>query len=199
MAILVNGSPVICRTAILACAMALATMPMARGAWRGDTSQPSGLMPQTTCAFSDGATITFGRKASGSSPKLGADFWRAGEYEATILVVSERMIIPPLDGGVAIPPGRYTLFVKPDKVQPPWTLIISKKAKWGISYPGSRYDLGRSQMGSDLKPAVENFRIGCMQHGSAPIFVWMQSGTQVGYAKIVAEKMTAGKAEYLFH
>jgi hypothetical protein len=109
------------------------------------------------------------------------------------------MHIAPLDGGIEIPAGSYTLFVI-DKGEPPWTLIISKKTgKWGTPYPGEQYDLGRSQMGSDVRPPVENFTIGCMQHQSGPIFLWMQSGTRVAYAKILAEKIAEGKTTFLFH
>lgn len=59
-----------------------------------------------------------------------------------------------------------------DKGKPPWTLIISKTTgEWGMLYPGEQYDLGRTQKGSDVLPAVENFAIGCMQHKNAPIFL----------------------------
>jgi hypothetical protein len=31
------------------------------------------------------------------------------------------------------------------------------------------------------------------------MFLWMQSGTRVAYAKILAERTTEGKTEYLWH
>ena len=51
-----------------------------------------------------------------------------------------------------------------DKGKPPWTLIISKKTgEWGMPYPGEQYDLGRTELGSDVvRPPVENFEIGCV-------------------------------------
>jgi hypothetical protein len=156
-------------------------------------------VPQNECTFSDGSTDnllvaaalafaaplflrgttnedrSFGRKASGTA-KAVADSWRAGDYEATIFRVSERMVIPPMDSPIEIPVGSYTLFVK-DQGEPPWTLIVSKKTgQWGMPYPGEQYDLGRTSLGSDVQPPMEKFTIGCTRHVNAPIFVWMQSG-----------------------
>jgi hypothetical protein len=145
------------------------------------------------CTFSNGGTIAFG----GEGP-VGAG-WRTGEYEATTFRVSKRMVIPPMDQPLVIPPGHYTLFVKAEG-KPPWTMIISRKTgPWGMSYPGEQYDLGRTFMGSDVRPPVQEFVIGCTQVGEAPIFVWMQSGRFVALLKILAEKRTHGKIEYLVH
>jgi hypothetical protein len=59
------------------------------------------------------------------------------------------MVIPPTDGPLDLPAGQYTLFVI-DQDGPPWTLIVSRKTgKQGMPYPGQKYDLGRTQMGSD--------------------------------------------------
>ena len=74
-----------------------------------DKSQAPARAPQAECTFSDGGTITFGRKASGGS-ESGDDAWRAGDYEATAFRVSERMLIPPLDSPTEIPSGSYTLY-----------------------------------------------------------------------------------------
>jgi hypothetical protein len=145
----------ICRVAILVGTVALFTMPLAPGASRDETSQARRELPQTKCTFSDGSTIAFGRMASGR-PDFASDFWHAGDYFATTFTVSERMIIPPLDGRLEIPPGTYTLFVNPNDAQP-WTLIVSKKTQWGIPYPGAQYDLGRARMGYDLAHSVDNF------------------------------------------
>jgi hypothetical protein len=51
----------------------------------------------------------------------------------------------------------------------------------------------------DSRPPVETFAIGCAQHRDAPIFVWMESGTHVAYAKIMVAKTKDGKTEYLWH
>jgi hypothetical protein len=187
----------ICRIAILVGTVALFTMPLAPGASRDDTSQARRELPQAKCTFSDGSTIALGRMASGR-PDFASDFWHAGDYFATTFTVSEHMIIPPLDGHLEIPPGTYTLFVNPNDAQP-WTLIVSKKTQWGIPYPGAQYDLGRARMGYDLTHSVDNFTIGCYQQPHAPMFLWMQSGTRVAYAKILAERTTEGKTEYLWH
>jgi Protein of unknown function (DUF2911) len=185
------------RATILIGIVAPFTIPLAPGASREDTSHAHSAMPQTKCTFSDGSTIALGRMAS-DRPDFDANFWRTGDYVATSFVVSEQMIIPPLDGGLEVPPGTYTLFVNPNHA-PPWTLIVSKKTLWGMPYPGEQYDLGRTQMGSDLAPSVDNFTIGCAQYPSAPIVLWMQSGARVAYTKIMAEKTTEGKTEYLWH
>jgi hypothetical protein len=182
-------------------ALAFAAPMMSRDTTGEDKSQAHSQMPQTECTFSDGSSITFGRKAAGTSGGSGGDAWRTGPYKATVLRVSEGMLIPPLDRPTKIPAGRYTLFVI-DKGEPPWTLIISKKiGEWGMPYPGEYYDLGRVQLGSDVQPPVENFTIGCMEHKdtSGPIFVWMQSGTKAAYAKIMAESISKGKTIVLAH
>lgn len=165
---------------------------------RSNESGVSSHMPQTECTFSNGSTITFGRQAS-DSPEGAADSWHAGEYEATSFRVSGRVVVPPMSSPLKIPAGRYTLFVMA-KSQPPWTLIVSKKTdRWGMPYPGEQYDLGRVALGSDVQRPLEKFMIGCMQPNNAPIFVWMQSGKYVGYAKIMAETIKDGTAEYLWH
>jgi Protein of unknown function (DUF2911) len=187
----------ICRAAILAGTVALFTIPLAPGASREETSQANRESPQAKCTFSDGSTIAFGRIAS-DRPDFDSDSWHAGDYFATTFAVSERMIIPPLDGRLEIPPGTYTLFVNPNEAQP-WTLIVSKKTEWGIPYPGAQYDVGRALMGYDLAHSVDNFTIGCYQQPHAPMFLWMQSGTRVAYAKIMAQSTIEGKTEYLWH
>lgn len=140
------------------------------------------LAAREKCVFDDGTTIAFGRAASGVSG-LGSDVWHAGNYEATVFVVSQRMQFAPLNGGLQVPSGRYTLFVDTSK-RPPWTLIISKKnGEWGISYPGEKYDLGRAPLGDDLLPsAAPGFTLGCRQ--SQPIILWMESGRHAAYTKI---------------
>jgi DUF2911 family protein len=59
------------------------------------------------------------------------EVWSAGNDEGTTLVVSEHVHLAPLDGGIDIPAGRYTLCVIPRKDKP-WTLIISKKPANGV-------------------------------------------------------------------
>lgn len=109
------------------------------------------------------------------------------------------MIIPPMDRPLEIPPGSYTLFVI-DRGDPPWTLIVSKKAsEAGMPYPGEQYDLGRTSMGSDVQPAVEHFTVGCKLIKDGPTFLLMQSGRSVAYVKIMVKKSTNGEPEYLIH
>ena len=192
------------RAAILlgAGTLAFAAPLFSRGTSDENESQAPTRGPQAECTFSDGSTITFGRKATGESAESGGDVWRAGPYEATAFRVSERMVIPPLDSPTEIPAGSYTLFVV-DKGKPPWTLIISKKTgEWGMPYPGEQYDLGRAELGSDVvRPSMENFAIGCVDNKKTggPIFVWMQSDTHVAYAKIMAESTTQGQTRLLIH
>jgi len=164
-------------------------------------SQASAHTVAAECTFSDGSTIKFGREALGLRGESGEDSWRTGSYEATAFRVSEKMVIPPLTDSLEIPAGSYTLFVI-DKGDPPWTLIVSKKSgEWGMAYPGERYDLGRAQMGSDVRPAVKNFVIGCRNYKDTggPILLWMQSGRQVAYAKVLAAHTEDGKTELLVH
>lgn len=140
---------------------------------------------QDECTFSDGATISFGRSATRT--QRGADAWQAGDYQATALRVSGRTIIPPMENPIEMVPGLYTLFIDPSKGEP-WTLIISKRTPQpGMAYPGKEYDVGRTSMGFDdsSRPPVQGFAIGCGHWGtSGPMFVWMESGTHVAYAKI---------------
>ncbi len=137
-----------------------------------------------TCTFSDGATIAFDQEP-----------WRTGEYEAIPIRVTEHMVIPPME----IPAGNYTLFVI-DRDDPPWTLIVSKKAgESGMPYPGKKFDLGRTSMGSDVQRAVKHFTVGCKLIKNGPTFLLMQSGRSVAYVKIMVKKSTKGQTEYLIH
>ena len=189
-----------CAAVLLGAAAVLVTVPtFAHQAANEDTSEAR-LMIKDECAFSDGSTISFGHKASGTQ-ESGDDVWRAGNYAATAFRVTERMRIPPIDEPILIPAGSYTLFVDPSKGEP-WTLIISKKTgKSGMLYPGKHYDVGRTQMGFDesSRPPVANFIIGCTQHKDAPIFIWMASDIHAAYAKIEAGSIRNGKTEYLWH
>lgn len=109
-------------------------------------------------------------------PHSGGLTWHTGQYDATTLVVSERMRIQRLGVvDIAMAPGRYTVFVDSHGT-PPWTLIVSKRSgDWGISYPGKQYDWGRTQMGSDLlSHPVRTVAIGCVQHQSSPMFLWAE-------------------------
>jgi hypothetical protein len=139
---------------LLLAATLICTAPLfSGGKGHEDESQAPGRGPRNECTFSDGSTITFGRKASGASPPVGAngDAWRADPYPATAFRVSENMLIPPLETPTEIPHGSDTLFVI-DKGKPPWTLIISRKTgEWGLPYPGERYDLGRTQLARTCK------------------------------------------------
>jgi hypothetical protein len=67
--------------------------------------------------------------------------WRAGANAATTLMTDGNLTI----GDLAVPAGKYTLFVDisdPDN----WTLIVNKKTgEWGLAYDSSQ-DLGRTKM-----------------------------------------------------
>jgi hypothetical protein len=91
------------------------------------------------------------------------------------------------------------LFLR-DEGEPPWTLVISKETgEWGMPYPGERYDLGRIQMGSDVRPPEKNLTVGCVDHKDThgPTFMWIQSGKRVAYAKIMAKNVTQRKTTLL--
>lgn len=177
-------------------ALAFLFLVLSRGTAQDNESRAANKLPQAKCSFSDGSTIAFGREASGTADD---DSWHTGEYDATNFRASEPMFIPDPDKPIKIPAGSHTLFVIA-KGQPPWTLIISKKTgEWGMPYPGEQYDFGRTGLGSDVRPPVDHFSIGCTQRKDSPMFVWMQSGRYVGYAKIMAERVSGGKTEYLVH
>ena len=130
-------------TLLAAAALAQVAPLFSQDAANEAKSSAAGPAILTECRFSDGGTIAIGRKASGPAD-VGANSWRAGDYEATTFRVSEHMVIPPLESPIEIPVGSYTLFVK-DEGEPPWTLIVSKKTgEWGMPYPGEQYDLGRT-------------------------------------------------------
>jgi len=198
-----NKRKSLCFSAILfaAAVLVLAAPLFSRQTPSENNSQLSSHRLADECSFSDGSTITFGRKALGTSGASGESAWRTGPYEATAFRVGERMVIPPLDSSLEIPAGTYTMFVI-DKGMPPWTLIVSKKAgEWGTPYPGEQYDLGRASLGSDVQPPVENFVIGCrnFKDTGGPIMLWMQSGRQVAYGKVLAAHTEDGKTELLVH
>lgn len=152
------------------------------------------------CVFSNGSTISFGRKILNRWETDDNNVWQAGVYQATMLRVSDST-----DVGVKLRAGTYTMFVQNQPQDRPdlWTLIISMKTgAWGMPYPGEQYDVGRTRMGSDMlptPPAVKNFTIGCLQNKDAPIFMWMQSGTRVAYTKVQVRAEINGKHEWLGH
>jgi len=149
------------------------------------------------CTFSNGSTISFGRKLLGSW-ESGDNIWQTGNYRATMLRVSD-----PTDVGVKLRAGTYTMFVQDEPEDRPdlWTLIISMKTgSWGMSYPGEQYDVGRTRMGSDMittSPPVKGFIIGCLQNREAPIFMWMQSRKHNAYTKVQVQTTIDGKREWL--
>jgi len=75
--------------------------------------------------------------------------WRAGANSATTLETSGDLTI----GDLAVPAGKYTLFV--DISDPKaWVLIVSKDTgEWGLSYDASK-DLGRVKMKMSKPPAM---------------------------------------------
>ncbi len=80
--------------------------------------------------------------------------WRAGANAATTLETDGDLQI----GNLAVPKGKYTLFVDisdPDQ----WVLIVNKKTgEWGLAYDASQ-DLGKVKMQMSKPPAlVENLK-----------------------------------------
>ena len=80
--------------------------------------------------------------------------WRAGANGATTLYADGDLKI----GDVAVPKGKYTLFVDiadPDN----WVLIINKKTgEWGLAYDAGS-DLGKVKMQMSAPPSlVENLK-----------------------------------------
>lgn len=78
--------------------------------------------------------------------------WRAGANGATTLETDGDLQI----GNLAVPKGKYTLFVDiadPDQ----WVLIVNKKTgEWGLAYDASA-DLGKVKMQMSKPPAmIEN-------------------------------------------
>ena len=75
--------------------------------------------------------------------------WRAGANGATTLETDGDLQI----GNLAVPKGKYTLFVDisdPDQ----WVLILNKKTgEWGLAYDGSA-DLGKVKMQMSKPPAM---------------------------------------------
>lgn len=75
--------------------------------------------------------------------------WRAGANGATTLDTDGDLQI----GNLAVPKGKYTLFVDiadPDQ----WVLIVNKKTgEWGLAYDGSA-DLGKVKMQMAKPPAM---------------------------------------------
>jgi DUF2911 family protein len=166
--------------------IALVLAVSASGIVQGQASRTSTTVADE-CTFSDGTTISFGRKAS-RMPESGADVWRTGEYEATAFRVSDRTIIPPMDKPIDITAGLYTLFVDASKGEP-WTLIISRQPpETGTPYPGKQFDVGRTAMGFDdsWRQPVKGFKIGCIPPGQNrhPVFIYIESGRHVAYAKV---------------
>ena len=79
--------------------------------------------------------------------------WRAGANGATTLTTDGDISI----GDLAIPKGKYTLFVDisdPDN----WTLIVNKKTgEWGLAYD-AKEDLGKVKMQMANPGLVENLK-----------------------------------------
>lgn len=97
-------------------------------------------------------------KLFGKDGRIGQDrtypVWRAGANAATKLHTDAALEF----GGLAVPPGDYTLFV--DLTDPAnWKLIVNKQTgQWGLTY-NPAMDLGRVAM-TMTKPAalVENLK-----------------------------------------
>ena len=122
------------------------------------SAQPS--PPQTATATIGGKTLTIkysapsvkGRKIFGDGGLVSKDpqapIWRAGANSATALTTDADMTI----GDVAVPAGKYTLFVNLKELDK-WELIISKETgQWGLSYKPAN-DLGRVKMKMAKPPA----------------------------------------------
>jgi hypothetical protein len=88
--------------------------------------------------------------------------WRAGANAATILETDGNLQI----GNLAVPAGKYSLFVDiadPDQ----WVLIVNKKTgEWGLAYDASQ-DVGKVKMQMSKPPSlVENLKYTVEETGS---------------------------------
>jgi hypothetical protein len=103
-----------------------------------------------------------GRKIFGGEGALQPDdtVWRAGADWATVLHTDAALDL----GGVAVPPGDYSLYVFLDKGK--WQLVVNKQTgQWGIKRDGSTtldesQTVGKAAMNMSKPPApVEVFKI----------------------------------------
>lgn len=109
-----------------------------------------------------------GRKIFGGADALQPDdsVWRAGADWATVMHTDASLDL----GGVAVPPGDYSLYVFLDKGK--WQLIINKKVgQWGITRGGATTmeeseNVGKAPMTMSKPSApVEVFKISLSQAG----------------------------------
>ena len=109
-----------------------------------------------------------GRKIFGGADALQPDdsVWRAGADYATVLHTDAALDL----GGVAVPPGEYSLYVFLDKGK--WQLIVNKQTgQWGITRAGATsldesQNVGKAAMTMSKPPApVEVFKIALSDGG----------------------------------
>ena len=105
-----------------------------------------------------------GRKIFGAGGVISNDptypVWRAGANDATSLTTDADLTI----GKLAVPNGKYTLFVATDAN--PWQLIINKQTgQWGTEYDKAQ-DLGRVPL-SVTKPSapIETYKMTLSNEG----------------------------------
>jgi hypothetical protein len=97
-------------------------------------------------------------KLFGPDGRIGQDpnypVWRAGANSATSLHTDAGLDI----GGLAVPPGDYTLYVDLSNPEQ-WQLIVNKQTgQWGLTYTKGQ-DLGRVKMAMSKPTAlVENLK-----------------------------------------
>lgn len=95
-----------------------------------------------------------GRQVRGSLVPLDT-VWRAGANEATTLKTDVDLTI----GGVAVPRGTYSLFVRGSRAGR-WELVVSRKTgEWGTQYD-QKEDLARIPMREQrLEPPMQSFTV----------------------------------------
>ena len=145
---------------VLLCFLTIAAVGFAQG------KKAQASPPAETSVKIGGATITIkyhapsvkGRTIWGPNGILAKDpiapVWRAGANEATSLETTGDIMI----GNLAVPAGKYTLFVLPDEGK--WQLIVNKQTgQWGLEYHQEQ-DLGRVPMQMSKPPAmVETYKM----------------------------------------
>ncbi len=143
--------------ALLVCLCAAALLATATVVW----AQQSPPATESKVIGAKTITITYnsprvrGRegKLFGKDGRIGQDptypVWRAGANAATKFHTDAALDV----GGLAVPPGDYTLYV--DLTDPAkWILIINKQTgQWGLTYNKAQ-DLGRVPMTMSKPPAL---------------------------------------------
>ncbi len=107
------------------------------------------------------------------------EVWRTGADAATQLVTDRELEI----GGVAVPPGTYTLWTIPTRAAG-WKLLVNKQhGQWGTSYDPAQ-DLARIDLPtSRLAQPVERFTFELVpaQGGGTLAFAWADTRAAIPF------------------